>query len=529
MRELSNLKVIKRIVIFRDMKREKMNGIRARMVNKREIVVDTGTCVIVSKKEQVVVVCCVMMQGKRTAAEFEFAVVALCTDEYTKEVAMIERFLVVRRNARVVLEGAEDRKGEDAVRFFKSKFAEGVEQLLGGAKEEYMRKVTRTSRCNHFERGCSQLVTTVCSLVLGEGGGSPRRGGRLFVRGVTLFAEEVARIRVLEEWLPMWEKMLPVMTVTMIRACLFFSYEEYRNQFLLVLQEEKLNDRQMAELPESKQSVDMGRRVVRKFVEKKMKDYAGLGDEELNEERRAESMKVLEKSERLVRLLHEIVPMYYFVDKENGTDEKVRTRWKKELFVDEYGAHGKGIRDLGDLQEKKRKFWCVGGPGENKENEFRSEEMDGLLHEILVELVEKCGNGAGELLEVAMEEIGCFALEYKKARVNGSSDMEGQNEWRRYGWSEKKGGVMWRSLQTETSIGRLLDEVWCADHELWEKAWEELKGWSGRYNRGFHISGRLEKRIEERIVMGMDMVRVMSRRTWKKLEEAAGVYFLSKL
>lgn len=259
-----------------------------------------------------------------------------------------------------------------------------------------------------------------------------------------------------------------------------------------------------------------------------MKDYATLGDGELNEERRAESMKVLEKSERLVRLMHDMVPMFYFVDKENGTDEKVRAGWKKQLFVDEGGRHAEETTDL-NLHEKKRKFWCVAGPGGEVENEFRSEETDGLLHEILAELVEKCGKGAGALLEVAMEEIGCFALDYKKARVIASTDMEEENELRRYGRSEENGRVMWRSLHAQTSIGRLLDGVRCADHEMWEKTWEELKGWSGRYNRCFHISRILEKRIEEKIVMGTEMVRVMSRNKWKNLQQAAGVYFLSKL
>lgn len=93
------------------------------------------------------------------------------------------------------------------------------------------------------------------------------------------------------------EKMLQVMTMAMIKVCMFSSYEEHRNKLFVVLEKRKLSDRQTAEPSKSKHSVDVGCRVMRRFLEKKFREQAMVEEKELSERRRAETGRVLEKSE----------------------------------------------------------------------------------------------------------------------------------------------------------------------------------------------------------------------------------------
>lgn len=93
------------------------------------------------RKEKVVVGFSLLrMKGKRSGAEFEKAMMALCTDENTKEEGMIERFVVVGKTVRMVLKVAKGRRAKEAERFLKSKFAEGAERLSGGLREQHMAK-----------------------------------------------------------------------------------------------------------------------------------------------------------------------------------------------------------------------------------------------------------------------------------------------------------------------------------------------------------------------------------------------------
>lgn len=544
------------------------------------------------------------MEGKKNAGQFELAACALCTDDYTKESSMAERFVVVARNVRGLEEGRKGKGGEYVVRQLRERFGEGLERLSSAAKERYLGKTTRTSRCNHLERGCSQLLGMVCWMVLGEEGGSARRGAKVFVKGMKIFEAEVGRIGVLEEWLPMWGRMLPVMTVVMIRTCMFFAYEEYRNLCKVCLVEDgRLSERNAEYLCRSESSVVFGVKTVEDYVEKKMKDYATLGDGEVHEERCEETRKVLKLSARLVRAMNVLVPMFNFVDKEKGTDERIRDRWKKEIegmeiegrdsdgvfgseqkergegeterLAGEEGTGSDGIEEKGNIEES-AEMEKEGG-FEKKENEEgeglkdavgkrrqkRVREMeveiekrrgkqqkmeggegrdalDGELgvvgaekefYEVLVELVENHGKGAEEFMDVARQEIGLFAMEYrrkgekKNVEVNEASEMERDGKSRK----RKKKEGMAGSIYAETSIGRVWVGVRNADVEMWEEVWETLEGWSGRWRLMFHLSGELRKTVEEKVVAGTDVVRAVSKNGWKNMKEAAAVYFLSKI
>lgn len=483
---------------------------------------------------------------EQNASVFQKAACRLCTDGYTRGCGMLERFAEVERNVRAGAAGWNGARVEDTVRFLGSKFNEAFEELSSEERDEYMRETGRSSPCTELEGGCTQLVWTASIMISREAARVEGREAELFVRGVRMVSEEMNRIGVLGEWLPVWGRMLPVVAVTMIRASMFFSYEQYRGAHSVRRRDEceTVDGEEMEELEESRLHVDLGCTLVRKFVERKTREYGRFWKTEVSRERRLGMRGILEKSERLVRVMNEMVPMVCFVDKRKGTDKRIQERWREAFDVERNGEREKNEEkgrkkskeeeggEGSTVKNRKRKFDEVAGLGGS--GEARSEKGEDLFHELVAEVVERCGMGAEELLEVAKNEIGCFAVEHRKAEVFGESISRKRDETnagrRVEGGQRSEGRAVWGSVHAETSIGRVWEGVRRADHAMWERAWEELHGGGGRrYEEGFTMSWKLERRVEEECLFGMEMVRVLSGRRWGRFREVARTYFLTGL